>query len=174
MSEKSVNLSVRLSSEDARFLKRLSIPNAETVSEKLRMIIDRARRREEGAHSYPAALRMVDELLDPVRLGLLDQERREQVHSELLARVYEWLPDMLGYLLAGVDQEPDSDEVIELAQLESGIAERVFRLIEAVLRLALTCPNPCFESDAISRRLASTLALARLLETVAPPPKGAK
>ncbi|MFK7957248.1 MAG: hypothetical protein AB8B96_14220 [Lysobacterales bacterium] len=165
MSDKSVNLSVRLSQSDARFLKGLSVPNAETVSEKLRLIIDRARRREEGTHSYPAALRMVDELLDPVRLGLLDQERREQVHSELLARVYEWLPDMLGFLLAGVDQEPDSDEVIELAQLESGISERVFRLIEAVLRLALTEPNPCYEPTAVSRRLGPTLALAGLLAT---------
>lgn len=164
MSEKSVNLSVRLSAEEARFLKRLSVPNADTVSEKLRLIIDRAKRREEGAHNYPAALRLVDELLDPVRLGLLDQERREQVHSELLARVYEWLPDMLGFLLAGVEQEPDSDEVIELAQLESGISERVFRLIEAVLRLALTDPNPCYEPDAISRRLAPALALADLLQ----------
>ncbi|MEM7706053.1 MAG: hypothetical protein AAF358_10900 [Pseudomonadota bacterium] len=163
MSEKSVNLSVRLSSDEARFLKHLSLPGADTVSEKLRHIIDRARRREEGTHSYPAALRMVDELLDPVRLGLLDQERREQVHSELLARVYEWLPDMLGYLLAGIDQEPDSEEVIELSQLEAGISERVFRLIEAVLRLALTEPNPCYEPNAVSRRLGPTLALAKLL-----------
>ena len=51
MSDKSVNLSVRLSQSDARFLKGLSVPNAETVSEKLRLIIDRARRREEGTHS---------------------------------------------------------------------------------------------------------------------------
>ncbi|MEM9530356.1 MAG: hypothetical protein AAGA23_05520 [Pseudomonadota bacterium] len=163
MSEKSVNLSVRLSEEDARFLRSLSMPDATNVSEKLRHIIGRARQREAGRHSYPAALKLVDQLLDPVRQQLLDFERRERVHSELLARVYEWLPDMLGYLLAGLDQEPDSDEMLDLAELESGIADRAFRLTEAVLRLALTEPNPCYEDDAISRRLPATLGLAKLL-----------
>ena len=166
MSEKTVNLSVRLSADDARFLRSLTMPDADNMSEKLRGVIGMARQREAGMHSYPAALKLVDQLLDPVRQQLLDFERRERVHSELLARVYEWLPDMLAYLLAGLDQEPDSDEMLELAELEAGVSDRVFRLIEAVLRLGLTEPNPCYEGDTISRHLHATLSLSDLLRTL--------
>ena len=163
MPAKNVPISVRLDEGDAQFLEQLEIDGAQTVSDKLRAIIDQARQREDGRHNYPAGLRMMDNLLDPVRMALANQERHEQVHSELMTRVHEWLPEMFAYVLASLDPEPDCSDRISLEELEAGVAERVFRLINGTLRLALSSSNPCYDPQAISRRLEDTLELAQLL-----------
>lgn len=163
MPGKNVTLSVRLDESDAHFLERLRLADAETPSEKLRAIIGHARQREEGKHSYHAGLRLIDDLLDPVRMAVLDQQRREGTHSELISRVYEWLPDLLAFVLASVEQELDSDEMISLEELEAGIADRVFRIIAATLRLGLSSTNPCIDSKAVSKRLPPILELTQLL-----------
>lgn len=164
MTGKNLTISVRLSEADAKFLDRVVIGDANNQSEKLRAIIDRTRQQEEGRHNYPAGLRMADDMLDPVRWTILNQERRESIHSELLSRVYEWLPDILAYVLANVEQEPDSDEQITLQELESGVADRIFRLIEATLRLGLSSENPCYDKEAVTRRLGPALELLELMQ----------
>ncbi len=164
MPGKNVTVSVRLSEQEAQALDGLKIAEADSQSAKLRAIIHQAQQAEEGKHSYPAALRLMNDLLDPVRLSIWDQERKDGQHSELLSRVFEWVPDMAAFLLAGTDQEPDSDDALTLAELESGIADRVFRLIEATLRLGLSEKNPCYDSRAISARTDPTSALVRLLD----------
>jgi len=163
---KSISVSVRLTSEEAQSLDKVEIPGAENQSEKLRTIIRQTLQIEEGKHSYPAGLKLIDSLLDPIRQSVWDQERREHRHSELITRVYEWVPDMMAYILASTDPEPDTDEQITLDDFESGIADRVFRLMEATLRLALSDPNPCYGSDTVTQRLQPSLQLAKLIETM--------
>jgi len=164
MPGKNVTVSVRLSDAEARALDSLNIADADSQSAKLRAIIQQAQRAEDGKHSYPAALRLMNDLLDPVRLSILDQERKDGQHSELLSRVFEWVPDMAAFLLAGTDQEPDSDEALTLPELESGIADRVFRLIEATLRLGLSEKNPCYDPQAVTRRTGPSIDLAWLMD----------
>ncbi len=164
MPNKNVTVSVRLDQDDARFLQRLDIGDADTLSEKLRAIIHQAREHDAGKHDYVSSLKMIDTLLDPVRTQILDQERREGRHSELISRTYEWLPDMMAFVLASLEQEAHGGEPIGLKDLEDGVAERVFRLIHACLRLGLEEPNPCYSEDVIGARLTPTLKLAKLLE----------
>lgn len=164
MPGKNVTVSVRLTEQEAQALDKLNIAQADNQSAKLRAIIQQAEQAEEGKHSYPAALRLVDDLLDPVRLTILDLERKEGSHSELMSRVFEWVPDMAAFLLAGTDQEPDSDDRLSLPELESGIADRVFRLIEATLRLGLSEDNPCYNPRAITSRVAPAIDLAWLMD----------
>lgn len=165
MPGKNITVSVRLSEAEAAALDELNIAEADSQSAKLRAIIQQAMQAEEGKHSYSAALRLVDGLLDPVRLTIWDLERKEGSHSELLSRVFEWIPDMAAFLLAGTDQEPESDERLSLSELEAGLADRVFRLIEATLRLALSSKNPCYDEQAISARVDPAIELSELIES---------
>lgn len=166
MPGKTVPVSVRLTPEDIRFLDQLNIGGAETHSEKLRAVISQARQRQAGQHSYAAGLSLVQELLNPVRLRIWNNERLEHSHSELLSRLYEWLPDTMALALAGTDHELDAEPTMSLKEFESLMATRMFRLVEMVLRLAMTRKAPCYDPDVVRSKLAPTMELAELLAKI--------
>lgn len=164
MPEKSSTISVRISDEDAEFLARLKLSDARTASEKMRHIISQARKRQAGFHDYPAALETMRELFDAVQQRLRDQERQQNIHSELLTQSFEWLTDLAAYLLSGTDQEVDRRQQISLETLEAGVAERLFRIMDALLRLGVTPESPCYDPSVVRRNLPRILSLARIIE----------
>jgi len=164
MPDKTTSLSVRVSDEDAEFLARLSVPEARTPSDKLRHIIAQSRQRQAGLHDYPAALEMMRELFDAVQQRLRNQERQQEAHSELLAHSFEWLSDLAAFMLSGTDQEADSEQEITLETLEAGVADRMFRMMDQLLRLGVTPESPCYDPDIINRHLPKVLSLAKIIE----------
>lgn len=162
MADKSVALSARLPADDAAFLKDWQVDGADTPSEKLRRVVHDARGRAMAATDYRGALRMANELLGPsleyVRASELDSGQ----HSELMAKITEWLPEMVAYVYSAQalsNGDPDSG----LRRLEGGVAMRVTTLMQAVLQMGVTQQAPLYDPTLLDDRLNGVLDTAQVV-----------
>jgi len=160
---KSVPLSVRVQPDDAAFIAELDIGGAQTPSDKVRAIIADARRRAEGSGSYAETLSLVQDTISPALQLLRAAENRQQIHSDLIFTVAEWIPDTLALLMSSFPLEHDVDEREQLHQAERGLADRVFRLLETVLRMGVTEHCRGYDAEVVSRRMGPVLELAAVI-----------
>jgi len=163
MPSKSITISARIAHEDAEFLSQLEINGAATPSDKLRALITEARKRKEQPRDYAGCLAMIQEIVAPVLTQVRQAELAEKVHSELLTRTFEWLPEMVAYLLAAPPAEAAQWTAEQLVEYEQGLADRLFRLITALLQLGVTPQCPCYSGDVVTRRMAPVLDLAEVI-----------
>lgn len=164
---RSVPFSARISTEDAAFIAGLEIDGAHTPSDKLRALLADARKRQLGSGDYDSSLQMAMDWLQPLRRHLQSAEHRHQTHSALLARLIEWLPDTLAFLQVAADNRADADTT-ELRRLEQGATDRIARLMEALLQLALV-NSSCYDPEQLRQRLKPSLELAAVLNHKSPP-----
>lgn len=162
MPAKTIPISVRVSEADAEFLAALALPGAATPSEKLRALIEQARRRHAEGRTYESSLALVRELLEPLSQTLRARELSSRQRSELIADTLYWLPDLVAFLMAGPAQRAKG-EGRELAEFEAGVAHRIFRFIEAVLRLGVTAKAPCYDPGVVSAGIVGSLELSQLI-----------
>lgn len=159
---KTVPLSVRISHEDAEFLARLEIDKAKTPSDKVRAIIAEHRRHTlAGQPSYSQVLSWITEILAPVSMKLRENQSRERSYSELFRFVDEWLPDLLALYLTEGKAVQDRQG---LDKLEGELFDKVFRLIESVLRMGVTEHSPSIDQKAISKRITTTIQLVEVIK----------
>ena len=163
MSSKTIQMSVRVSEEDAEFLAAVEIPGASSPSEKLRHLIAQARERQEQGRSYEAALVLIRDLLEPVAQTLRARELSTRQRSEMIADTLYWLPDLVAFLMAGPGAKPGKADAKELVEFEAGVAHRIFRFTDAMLRLAVTSKSPCYDPDVVVAHMGGTLELAKLV-----------
>ena len=169
MTAKTIPLSVRVSEDDADFLAALDLPGAGSPSEKLRALIADARKRHAEGRTYESSLALVRELLEPLSQTLRARELSSRQRSELIADTLYWLPDLVAFLLAGpANQKPvipakAGSDGRELAEFEAGVAHRIFRFVEAVLRLGVTAKAPCYDPGVVTAGIGGTLELAQLI-----------
>lgn len=161
MGSKTVPLSVRISHEDAEFLAKLEVDNAKTPSDKVRAIIAERRRLAPEGHSYSQVLSWNESSLAPMLLKLREIQNREKEYSEVIRIAAEWLPDVLAHFLIEGKNVQDKQG---LAKLEADITDKVFRLIEATLRLGVTEESPCIDKRAISKRIATSIELVKVIQ----------
>mgnify|MGYP003384222147 CR=1 FL=1 len=164
MATKTVTISARISREDAEFISQLAISGATTPSDKIRAIITETRLRHTGAQDYPGCLAIVNGLVAPLATFVREQEHIESMHSELVIRILEWLPDMMAFAMASVNTEHQASGADVLQELEEGVADRVFRLMEFILPMGITRRGPCYNEQAIQERLDPILDLTRVME----------
>lgn len=161
---KTNQLSVRLSPEDAAFIEAFQAAEAHSVSDKLRLLIQQARLREASGRDYEAAVALVRELLEPASQAIRSREHQTRQRSEIIADTMYWLPDLLAYLMAGPQGNSAGDDgADDLVDFEAGLVQRIYRFVEAALRLAVTERAPCYDPKVIDRQLAGALDLARLV-----------
>lgn len=162
MATKSIPISVRVSDDDAAFLAALQLSGAVTPSEKIRALIARAREDAERGHDYEASLGRVRDLLEPTSALLRAREMSSRQRSELIADTLYWLPDLMAFLAAGPEPSPRKGDD-GLKAFEAGVADRIFRFIEAVLRLAVTEKAPCYDPGIVSEGVRGTLELTGVI-----------
>lgn len=163
LSRKTVPFSVRVPYEDAEFIAGLDVNGAKSPSDKLRAIITQARLRERGEQDYSTVLSFFDEQVAPVAQSIRKGELECNKHSELLALVYERVPELLAFLVS-YPAEKEFFDLAELEGLERGIANRVFRLLEGVMRLAVSpSSTPCYDPDVLSDRIDPLIDLAQII-----------
>ena len=159
--QKSVPLSVRVSPEDAAFIERMDVAGAATPSDKVRALLAEGRKRHEGFSDFSSCLSMVQEMLAPTLQRLRSAEHRERVHSELVLELTQWLPEALAFVLTTLhDDSPDRDE---LQAFEEGVAERLFRLIENVIRMNVTDQCRGYDPRVVARRMAPVFELVDVI-----------
>ncbi len=147
---KSVPLSVRVSPDDAEFIARMDIAGAATPSDKVRGLLAEARKRREGFSDYSSCVGMVQEMLAPTLQRLREAEHMERVHSELVLELTQWMPEALAFVLTGLSGSQDRSD---LEAFEEGVAERLFRLIENVIRMNVTQECRGYDPEVVAKRM---------------------
>jgi len=161
---KTVPLSARISQEDAEFLSALKIEDANTPSEKLRVIITETRKRHEGMQDYRSSLLMYQTMLNRVVTISREVEMENQIHSELVFRLTEWLPDVMAFATAMGSELQQSRSVESLKKFEDGITDRSFRLFQSILQMGITDTCPCYQTNAVSKRMADVVNLVNVIQ----------
>ncbi len=161
---KSITMSVRVSAEDAQFIAELEVPGATTPSEKLRAIIAEARERHRGDLDYNRAVLAIQQMLGPARGRVRAAEHERQVHSDLVATVFDWLPEALASAITPPKSGGDSATAVDLLGFESVLAEQVFRLVDSILRMGVTARCRCYEPQAVASRIGPVVEVARLID----------
>lgn len=160
---KSVPISVRVSQDEAEYLARLHIPGATTPSEKLRALIAEAHHRQQRPGNYAESASQAQQWLAPLLETIQGAETRHEQHSDIVALLREWLPDFLAHIrLAGIRDNRELG-MEEMHALEKGIAERIIRLMDRVLHLALISRCHCYDPELINKRMDQIQQLAVLI-----------
>lgn len=157
---KSVPISARLSEEDAAFLAGLTIPGANTPSDKLRSIISETRRRMDGVEDFSDCAELLRDMLAPTIRRIREANKQEHLRSELLDRLADWLPETAAYYMTTLPH--DKVDKKALHQLEAGLADRVVALLEGFLRMGVTQQAPCYDEALLTPRLTTILELAEI------------
>lgn len=162
MPAKTVPVSVRLSQQEADFINKLHIGDAETPSEKLRAIIRSAEQRQLGTEDYPSALQLAQESLLPTLDIVKASEHTYDVHSQLIGRVGPWLADCMAFLTACNGQRTELDEQA-LQLIEKALLDRVALLMQSVLQLGITRHGPLYDAENYAKSMRPVLELAALV-----------
>lgn len=162
MAQKTKQVGVRLTKQEAEFLASFKAENAATPSDKLRAIIDDARRRQLGTEDYEGSLRLIQDMMAPTTRIIRSSENTHRLHSELVTRLSEWVPECMAYLIASngnkVELDPD-----ELLAVETALADRVFVLMQSVLQLAVTRRAPLYQGAVLKEGVEPVLELADVI-----------
>ena len=171
---KAVSLSTRISQEDAEFLSSLQIQGANTPSEKLRVLITDTRKRHDGEQDFRSSLLMFQEMLNRVSSVCRQLEMENQVHSEIVSRLTEWLPDMMAFMTtmgaelqqsATIDNSSiETSSIDALKKLEDGLTDRSFRLFQSILQMGVTDSCPCYQGDAVAKHLTPIVNLVNVIQ----------
>ncbi len=164
MVQKTVQLSARISYEDAEFISQLKIEGAKTPSDKLRSIITDARNRHDGMHDYNGCYKLIQNLILPILEKIRHHELNHHQHSEFIIRFLEWAPDIIAYVVSSVPDEKNKNIKEELIKYENEITERVFRLFVSVLQMGITPYCPCYDPNIISNKIDSILTLTNIID----------
>lgn len=137
MSSKTVPFSARISIEDAEFISTLEYDGAHTPSDKLRALLAETRRKHTSYPDYGQNLAQMQEWLGQMKRQLLIRQQQLNQQAEPVVRVLDALPDLLATLQTMAAHCPQMN-VRELQQTEQSVLQKIYRLNELLLPLALT------------------------------------
>jgi hypothetical protein len=158
---KSTPFSVRLPQEDTDFIADLKTEDATTPSDKIRSIIRNARLKHQSARDYASALSEAREELHAVTQNVKSGELTHNQHSELVGVFLDWVAEAHAFTVAAPCEKKGS---LDLEQLEAGIADRCFRLLELIARMGVTTKAPCYNKDIINKNFESLEELIHLID----------
>jgi len=161
MAPNAVNISARISQEDAEFISQLKIEGAKTPSDKLRAIIADARRHHRGSQDYLSCFHMMREMFAPIVEKVRQLEHEHDRHSELVNHSLGWLPDTVAFMVA-FGQAGDDPELLQ--KFENGIADRIFGLMQSVLQMGITRHCNCYDSATVMRRMQPVIHITKLIQ----------
>lgn len=164
MPGKSIPISVRITPDDASFLAQLEMEGAATPSEKVRGLIIQARRHDSSRQTYLERVALQREAVSATQRTVDEAERRIDVHSDLVHRLLDWLPDAMARLTTGWSEGEGEPELADLVRLERDLTDRVIRLLEAVLRMGVTSSCQAYDPKVVNDRLDPVLELAELIQ----------
>ena len=87
------------------------------------------------------------------------------MHSAILTRLFELLPDMMATLATDLPESPD---IQQLREYEEKNLWRIVRLMDAVLQLAIVGKGAAYD-DGVLQHLDNTLKLAAIVQQTRQP-----
>lgn len=153
-------VSIRISNDDMEWLATLNLQGANTPSDKLRALVAQIRRQQEGAADYAAGSVWMRDLVTPLIAKLGAHENQNGAHSEVVRLVAEWVPQVMALLISETNAH---DTTQRWPQLEDRLTARVFQLITAVLRLAVTQKADCYDPNVLEKYLPQVTELVNVI-----------
>ena len=144
-------ISTRLFEPEVTFLRTLSVDGGRTPSESVRILVERARQRAEGASSYSETAALLEDLARKPLRWIKDLEHTQSMHSEAIAIAMRELPETLAHLLSEAQAAEDSPQ--SLREFEAETLGRIVRLCAQILRLAVTTKAPCYEPGIVRKEI---------------------
>ncbi|WP_028581716.1 hypothetical protein [Desulfogranum japonicum] len=160
---KKVQIGARISHEDAEFISQLQIEGARTPSDKLRAIIEQARKEHENAKDFTGVYRSVLQQVLPLIEYIKREELANEKHSELVEKILNWLPEFYAYTLTGIHPEQEQNDLIAY---ERGLLERTFRLLESILHIELSKNPSSYTPSLVRNHLESVEDLLHILHNL--------
>jgi hypothetical protein len=161
---KKVQIGARITQEDAEFISQLKIEGAHTPSDKLRAIIENARRKSEFSFDFTGSYRMIKAELAP-RIEIVRKIEHEQgTHSAVLARIMEWMPDFYAFCLSTLD--PDNTKSETLREFEKEVTIKLFRLFESLLHLELSKQQTSYTPHIVRDHFESIEELIQIVKNI--------
>ena len=151
---------MRISQEDADFIAELKIEGANTPSEKIRELLTQARLAHSQTHDYSTALAAQEQFFQVARRDVLHAEKEWGIHSHIVARLFEQLPDFAATLAADL---PENAQAADLKRYECELMRRIVRLTDSILQLAVTGKGAAYD-DTVLQQLENTLKLAKIVQ----------
>ncbi len=160
---KSVQISFRISHDAAEFLSGLDVEGAKTPSDKMRAILEEYRKKHSQIKEFIGCYKFLQEQLAPVTEVIRKAEFDHKKHSEILARTLDWLPDLFAFLVSSV--LANEEEILEenILEVEKGVADRVFRIMENYLQMGITEKCPCYDPNLLSDQMKPILEIMDVL-----------
>ncbi|QMT31002.1 hypothetical protein [Alysiella filiformis] len=155
-----VPLSVRIDQEDYDFIAQLHIEGANTPSEKVRELLKQARLAHAQAQDYEHGLDSMERFIQAAKRHVLHAEKEWGIHSTILARLFEQVPDLAATLAADLPEHATQQDLLDY---EREMMWRVVRLMDAVLQLAVVGKGAAYD-DNILLELDNTLKLANIVQ----------
>src|ERR1700761_8280609 len=120
-------VSVRIPEDDLQWLMGLDIEGARNPSDRIRALIGTTRRQRAGTSDYVAGAAMLRDFLRPLQDALSAAERREKVHSEVVATILAALPEIMAEAIAFPPMPAEGPAVAVLTHIEADLATRTMR-----------------------------------------------
>lgn len=155
-----IPLSVRIDQEDYDFIAQLHIEGANTPSEKVRELLKQARLAHQQSHDYAHSLDDMERFIQAAKRHVLHAEKEYGIHSTILARLFEQVPDLAATLAADLPEQASEQD---LHEYEREMMWRVVRLMDAILQLAVVGKGAAYD-DKVLLELDNTLKLANIVQ----------
>lgn len=157
-------VSVRIPEEDLEWLLAQDIAGARNPSDRIRSLIAANRRQREGATDYVACVAMLRDHMRPFLNAVSAAERRETMHSELVAAISDSLPEIMAETIAFRPVPADASAADALAHIEADLTARALRLLIRILRLSITQAVPAYDPAVLDPYLAEVIDIAGLVD----------
>ena len=156
-------LSIRVPDADFEWLASMDDVSGKTPSEKLRTVLTRARQQHAGLLDHEACTAWMRELVQPLATAAAGMERRERIHSEIVAAALAWTPRLMATLIT--DGKPGLESAAKAQELEAIIAQQCFGLLAAVLRAGVTSTPATYDANVMQAYLPIITEIAAIIST---------
>lgn len=156
-------ISIRVPDEDFQWLLSSAEPGAKTPSEKLRALVTKARQQEAGMENYRFCAAWMRGLTQPFVDAVTALERKEKIHSDVVAAALEWVPQIMAILAS---ERPGGTHPRDSAvEIEAALAQQSFRLLAALLRAGVTSVPAAYDNEVFGRYLPEIIEIAEIIST---------
>ena len=102
----------------------------------------------------------MEQFFQAAKHEILNAEKQAGVHSHIVARLFEQMPDLGAMLAADLHEEAGLDD---LKKYERELMWRIVRLTDSILQLAVTGKGAAYD-DTVLQQLENTLKLAKIVQ----------
>lgn len=157
-----VQIGVRVSQEDAEFISKLHIEGARSPSDKLRSIIEEARKKAESSQDFGSTFRLMKAEISPIVEQIKKFEHESGGRSMVLERILEWMPEFYAHCLSVSSMEDKK----QLAEYEKGVTDKIFHIFEALIHLQLSAHQNSYNPNIIHDHIEPIDKLIQIINEV--------